>query len=145
MARSAPPTASELKRKPPNWLAVASELKNKSLDRLAVASELINKPLNWLAFASCASRERANFPKMPTSGTGRSFKNIVNIIFKVQKFPKMNCWRWFFSKKIVTADRFRFQCLVIVIFSLRLPLKAKKKLFMIRVFQVQKYFCLFDL
>ena len=53
MARSPVPTASELKRKPPNWLAVASELKN--------------KPLNWLAFASWASRERANFPKMPTS------------------------------------------------------------------------------
>ena len=67
MARSPLPTASELKRKPPNWLAFASELKNEPLVWLAFASELKNKPPNWLAFASCASRERANFPEMPTS------------------------------------------------------------------------------
>ena len=71
MARSPPPTASELKRKPPNWLAIASELKNEPLVWLAFASELKNKPPNWLAFASYASRERANFPEMPTSGRHR--------------------------------------------------------------------------
>ena len=67
MARSPTPTASELKRKPVRWLAFASELKNEPLVWLAFASELKNKPPNWLAFASCASRERANFPEMPTS------------------------------------------------------------------------------
>ena len=67
MARSHPPTASELKRKPPNWLTFASELKNEPFVWLAFASELKNKPPNWLAFASCGSRERAYFPEMPTS------------------------------------------------------------------------------
>ena len=71
MARSHPPTASELKRKPVRWLAFASELKNEPLVWLAFASELKNKPPNWLAFASCASRERANFPEMPTSQTNQ--------------------------------------------------------------------------
>ena len=78
MARSHPPTASELKRKPPNWLAFASELKNEPLVWLAFASELKNKPPNWLAFASCASRERANFPEMPTSGSNIELRKNVN-------------------------------------------------------------------
>ena len=90
MARSPPPTASELKRKPPNWLAFASELKNKSFDRLAVASELKNKPLNWLAFASCASRERANFPKMPTSDVRNGFFSIWKHFFKFDAFQKFD-------------------------------------------------------
>ena len=81
MARSPPPTASELKRKPPNWLAFASELKNEPLVWLAFASELKNKPPNWLAFASCASRERANFPEMPTSG----LKDYEHLVVRMEK------------------------------------------------------------
>ena len=48
-------------------LRLRANSKNEPHVWLAFASELKNKPPNWLAFASCASRERANFPEMPTS------------------------------------------------------------------------------
>ena len=83
MARSPTPTASELKRKPVRWLAFASELKNESLVWLAFASELKNKPPNWLAFASCASRERANFPEMPTSAMAEMLQ-IIKKVFRTR-------------------------------------------------------------